>query len=200
MNLVTRWCPCRVTGCWLEYNCLELLSQPPTCRIPDKSRNGCRNRKQLELAITRPFLRVSISSANRSSCETDIQYSSANCNSVLVRMRWACLVPLSEHDNCWWSAALKQWSVSDKWNSGSDPKEWVWFWDWQYTVNMGSSIWHIVCHSGCRWVNQLHTWIRIITWQFIIKEHVTLILLHIWCVLFPPLLLMYSVIICVQGV
>ena len=54
----------------------------------------------------------------------------------------------------------------------------------QCTVKIGSSIWHVVCHSGCRWVNQLHTWIRIIAWQSIIKEHVTLIPLHIWSNLF----------------
>jgi len=30
----------------------------------------------------------------------------------------------------------------------------------------------VVCHSGCRWVNQLHTWIRIIVWLFI-KEQAT---------------------------
>ena len=48
------------------------------------------------------------------------------------------------------------------------------------TVKIESSIWHVVCHSGCRWVNQLHTLIRIIAWLFIIKEQVTsLIPLHI---------------------
>ena len=34
-------------------------------------------------------------------------------------------------------------------------------------------------YSGCRWVNQLHTWIQINRWQFIIKDPVTLIPLHI---------------------
>jgi len=89
------------------------------------------------------------------------------------------------------------WLVWELW------KEWrfrICLWENSHTVKLGSSLWPIVCncHSGCRWVNQLHTWIRIITWLFIIKEHVTLIPLHIWCVLFTPLLLMYSVIICVQ--
>ena len=70
-----------------------------------------------------------------------------------------------------------------------------------FTVNMGSSIWHIVCHSGCRWVNQLlHKLIQIITWQFIIKEQVILSPLHIWCVLFITRLkeMMYEIIAYVQ--
>jgi len=44
----------------------------------------------------------------------------------------------------------------------------------QLTVKLELSFWHmhIVLSFCCSWVNQLHIWIQIITWLFIIKEHV----------------------------